>query len=142
MNLRVAEFRLSRPVPGRRQLMAYGTVLEADRRLEREGLVKDRVGAVRRPLSSGETRPAQGQPRCEPNAPQLIRLVRTPFSVEPTFNQRHPQRDRLGQRESRRPYHQVIAEALARPALVGLPGIHRERPSVPPRRLWTLREDG
>ncbi len=141
MNLRVVESRLNRPVLGQRQLMAYGTVFEAEKRLERESFVRDRAAQEHTPISSGKTRSAHGQPRCEPNAPQLIRLVRTPFEVQPTFNQRHPQRDRLGRRESRRPYHQQVAEALDRPAIQGLPGIHRELPFAPPPRLWTLRED-
>ncbi len=118
--------------------MVGRAVIEADRRLTREPVVQDRVPKPRAPLSDGATREIRGKPSCEPNAPQLIRLVRTPFSVTPTFNTKHPPRDRLSEREARRPYHEQVSEALDRPVRPGLPGIFRELPAAPAPRLWRM----
>ena len=136
MNL---EDRLQRHVVGQRQMMVHGTVIEADERLNRESFVKDRVPEARKPLTTGKTRSAYGQPRCEPNAPQLIRLVRTPYAEHPTFNRKVKGRERLSERQERKPYHEQIVEALERPAPTGLPGIYRPRPAAPAPRLWSLK---
>jgi hypothetical protein len=134
------EARLNRSVVGERQMMVHGTVMTADERMKRESFVKDRVPKPRKPLTTGKTRSARGQPACEPNAPQLIRLVQSPYSVTPTFNKKLPSRDRLSERDKRVPYHEQITEALNRPAMVGLPGIHREYPAAPAPRLWSLKD--
>ena len=57
----------------------------------------------------------------------------------PTFNRKVKGRERLSERQERKPYHEQIVEALERPAPTGLPGIYRPRPAAPAPRLWSLK---
>jgi len=81
-------FRLSRPIIGDRLHAPREIVVQAKKRqvvhdaaVQLRDYVRPEKGVVRKPKS---------QPQVAPNAPQLIRLVRTPFSLDRSSFKRRP----------------------------------------------------
>lgn len=81
--------RLHRSVPGERQMGKGTAELQAQARLEREGL-KLREQPKQAPARTGKQRRSQLHCTAGPNAPQMIRLVRTPYALHPGWARREP----------------------------------------------------
>ncbi|MCP4804060.1 MAG: hypothetical protein GY913_34285 [Proteobacteria bacterium] len=126
--------RLDRPLPGERQIGLTELAADLSGRLDRKVIEakEKKVRAAR----SGKTRKPQVHCSTDSNAPQLIRLVRTPFQLHTGF----PTRKRVI--EKRQPIQ--APERLSE--LIGLadrprinfksPAQDRIIPSAPPTRLW------
>lgn len=81
--------RLHRSVPGERQMGKGTAEMQAQARLEREGL-KPREQPKQAPARTGKQRRSQLHCTAGPNAPQMIRLVRTPYALSPGWARRQP----------------------------------------------------
>lgn len=135
---RSAFARLDRHLPGQRQMGLTDTVADMWERQERT-VYEPKLYKARDPRFNGETRLARGQPDPGPYAPQLIRLVRYPFSMRGKSPDHTPLNNRPDfTRTERLPHGDALREALdgrPRPEYF-TPTKIRTLPSAPAPRLW------
>ena len=128
-------------MPGERQLGVGPTTAQAQERLDREVLTGKDAWEPKLPARTCKQRRSQMRVEAGPNAPQLIRLVRTPYSMSAAWIRRQPYAE-IGMPE--RP-ERVVSEPLMRLAqeergTLERPGSKdRPRPWLPDRRNWKLR---
>ena len=134
--------RLQRRVPGERQIGLTPVVAGLQQRLDRK-VLEHRVREPRQPMFSDKTRQLSPGARPEPNAPQLIRLVRTPFELSVG----HTSRENLVEpRVALAPPPRVdaaIREALGARVHPSFPSPAQSRPllQAPLRRAWRSVEE-
>lgn len=126
--------RLDRPLPGERQIGLTELAADLSGRLDRK-VLEPKEKAVRK-QRTGKTRKPQVHVSTDSNAPQLIRLVRTPFQLHTGY----PTRQRVI--EAREPIQapERLSELIGladrpRPSFES-PAEARIIPSAPPTRLW------
>ncbi len=129
--------RLHRPVPGERQMGKGAAELQAQARLEREGL-KAREQPKQVPARSGKQRRSQLHCTAGPNAPQMIRLVRTPYALSPGWARRKPYGDiGMPKRELDFDRAAVIEHAFQERGTLKRPSVtERPRISTEERKNW------
>lgn len=134
--------RLQRPVPGERQIGLTQVVAGLSQRLDRK-VLEPRVPEPRKPMFTDKTRRLHPSARPEPNAPQLIRLVRTPYALSTGY----PRRERVVEaRKKLEPPPRVdvaIREALGsrvQPSFAS-PAQARPLPAAPERQAWRFVEE-
>lgn len=134
--------RLHRSVPGERQMGKGAAELQAQRRIEREGL-KPREEPKQAPARTGKQRRSQLHCTAGPNAPQMIRLVRTPYALSPSWARRKPYGEiGLPKREQNFDRAAEIAYALEERGTPKRPGVtDRPRPRTEERKNWRSVED-
>ncbi len=134
--------RLQRRVPGERQMGLTPVVADLQQRLDRK-VLEPRLPEPRKPLFSDKTRKMAPGPRPEPNAPQLIRLVRTPFELSVG----HPRRERLVEPrvklQSPPRVNEAVRSALGARVQPSCPSPAQARPlpQAPLRRAWRSVEE-
>jgi hypothetical protein len=139
---KTAWHRLDRDIPGQRQHLVGPVAGRAGERLEREGLDTREVWEPSVRTRSGGTRKSNSRVQAGPYAPQLIRLVRTPYVLSTAWARRQSYRDPLEVGGRAKPdAGQQIRDALAERPTPSVPRVERVRPSLPPRRAWQLRGD-
>jgi len=126
--------RLSRRLPGEHQIGLTELVADLGGRLDRK-VLEPRLKEPRK-ARSGKTRKLHPGARPEPNAPQLIRLVRTPYQEHPG----HPKRQQLIEKRQPIARAERLADLLGvveRPRLsFKSPAEDRPIPVAPRPRLW------
>ena len=127
--------RLERRPVGAHLVGLSDLVLKVHARGERPIPEPPTLNGAERAVPSGATRRAARIARPEPNAPQLIRVVKTPYSLSPGRGRRariREARERLQGTGRARPFQEVLA-ALQRPALSSPAGTRPrgEYPVVP-----------
>lgn len=134
--------RLHRSVPGERQMGKGTAELQAQARLEREGL-KLRDQPKQAPARTGKQRRSQLHCTAGPNAPQMIRLVRTPYALSPGWARRQPYGEiGLPKREMNFDRSAVIEHAFReRETPTRLRVTERPRPCTQDRRNWRSVKD-
>ncbi|MFT5584225.1 MAG: hypothetical protein ACI9VR_001810 [Cognaticolwellia sp.] len=134
--------RLHRSVPGERQMGKGTAELQAQARLEREGL-KAREQPKQVPARTGKQRRSQLHCTAGPNVPQMIRLVRTPFALSPGWARRQPYGEiGLPKREMNVDRSAVIEHACRERETPTRPrATERPRPCTQARRNWRSVEE-
>lgn len=137
---KTAWHRLERDIPGQRQHLVGPVADLAGERMERKGLDTREVWEPSVRTRSGDTRTSHVRVQAGPYAPQLIRLVRTPYVLSTAWARRQPYREPLQVGGRAKPdAGQQIRDALAERPAPSVPKVERERPALPPRRAWQLR---
>jgi hypothetical protein len=124
--------RLDRPVIGGHLHGLPGMVLRLHARSDRPVFEPPvLVGQPKRLIETGTRRPAR-LARPEPNAPQLIRVVKTPYGLSPGWARRKKVREARVKLEpyQREPALAVALEATERPTFSS-PALQRPRASYP-----------
>ena len=134
--------RLHRSVPGERQMGKGTAEMQAQARLEREGL-KPREQPKAAPARTGKQRRSQLHCTAGPNAPQMIRLVRTPYALSPGWARRKPYGEiGMPKRELHFDRAAVIEHAFQERGTPERPSVtERPRLRTEDRRNWRSVED-